>query len=187
MMVQELLARATHSLKVSIAGMISKSIVRSAYNAEKSSKPLLKIEAFADEAIEDVDYFQHYGFASSCPEDSEAIVIFIGGDRSHPAVIATGNNKHRPVLGSDEVAIYHRNGSIIRINNNGITISSKDKEGKALPVTVNCSQLEVSGDLKVKGNISFGSANTNLEDFKTKYNTHIHEAGKPPPQENFKV
>lgn len=48
------------------------------------------------EVIDKVTRLGEYGFYSCPPEGSEALVVFLGGRRSMPVVIATGHRADRP-------------------------------------------------------------------------------------------
>lgn len=67
----------------------------------------LKLVTLADEAREDVERFQEYGFTSVPEADAEAVVLYVGGNRAHPLVVATEDRRYRPTgLATGEVAIY---------------------------------------------------------------------------------
>ncbi len=87
----------------------------------------VQISLLEDEVIDDVERFQNYGFTSVPNEGSEATVVFVGADRSHPIVVVADDRRVRKKgLKPGEVAIYHKNGDFIHLKNgNCIDISTK--------------------------------------------------------------
>ncbi len=186
MNITDAIYRATQGLRLSITAMISKSIVRSASD-DKDNSQIFKVEAFSDEAIEDVESYGHYGFSSSVPVGSEAILICVGGDRSHPVVISTKNSKGKPKLELGEVAIYHPSGAVVKLKSGGIEIVSSNSETKEnLPITITASEVTISGTLKVKGDVTFEDG-VSLAGLREKYNAHSHDDKGLPPKESDKV
>lgn len=74
-----------------------------------------------------IERVQNYGFSSSPLADSEAIIVFPGGDRSAGVVVALDDRATRMSgLQAGEVAIYtHEGDSIVLGTNNEITITTK--------------------------------------------------------------
>ena len=101
-----------------------------------------------------------FGFTSNPPIGSDAVVIFIGGDRSNGVIIATGDQATRPKgLASGESMQYDAFGKYIYLKADG-TIEIQANGGDvnvldAANVTVNASVkvrlvtplLEVTGDI----------------------------------------
>lgn len=83
-----------------------------------------------------------FGFASGLPANADVIVVFIGGDRSNGAVVATGHQPSRPQnLAAGESMVYDLWGKQIYLTqNNGIVIDAKNT-----PVTINnASQVTIN-------------------------------------------
>lgn len=94
---------------------------------------MLQIRLSADEVRDNTPRLAEYGFTSHPPVGADAIVIFIGGDRSNGAVIATGHQASRlKSLQPGEVAIYDNLGQSVWLTRNGIVI-----DGNGLPLTIN--------------------------------------------------
>jgi len=80
----------------------------------------LQMTVLAGEEVDDAERFQEYGFTSVPIEGAEAVIVFPNGDRSHPLVVAVDDRRYRPVgLERGEVAIYHKDGAIIKLNKDG--------------------------------------------------------------------
>ncbi len=84
------------------------------------------------ETIDKLPSLLNYGLAHNPPAETDAIVLFIAGDRSAGVVIATGNQTYRlKSLAPGEVALYDDQGQKITLKRGGIEI-----DGGGLPVTV---------------------------------------------------
>lgn len=92
------------------------------------------INIMQDEVKEGVERFQNYGF-SSVPmkpqgkKFTEAIVAFLGGNRSHGVVIATDDRRFRPKnLKEGESVQYDDQGQQIHLSRDGIRVKGGDKK-----------------------------------------------------------
>lgn len=75
---------------------------------------------------------QQYGFASNPPLGTDAVMVFIGGDRSNGVIIATGNQQYRlKGLASGDAALYDSRGQSVWLTAAGIVVN-----GAGLPVTI---------------------------------------------------
>ncbi|CCD30345.1 Putative Phage baseplate assembly protein V [Candidatus Glomeribacter gigasporarum BEG34] len=88
-----------------------------------------------------------YGFASMPPVGSDAVVVFIGGDRSNGVIIATGHQASRlNHLKAGEAALYDDLGQRVILTRHGIVI-----EGAGLPVTLrNTPEVTLKASAKVR-------------------------------------
>ena len=67
----------------------------------------LQLGALASETLDGVERFQEYGFTSHPHKDAEAILLALGGMRSHSVVIAVDDRRYRLTeLERGEVALY---------------------------------------------------------------------------------
>jgi phage baseplate assembly protein V len=109
---------------------------------ESGGLELLQIKLGGDEVRDDTPRFAECGFASVPLAGARAIAIFIGGDRSNGAVIATDDPRYRPRgMKPGESALYDDQGQIIYITRAGIVI-----KGATFPITIeNCPQVKVIG------------------------------------------
>ncbi|GAN95341.1 bacteriophage related protein [Komagataeibacter europaeus NBRC 3261] len=88
---------------------------------ETPSTPTVQVALAAGEIRGDVPLMQQYGLASRPVPGSDAIVIFVGGDRTRGIAIATGDQRGRPTdLQPGEVCLYHpQTGSRIWLKEDG--------------------------------------------------------------------
>ena len=74
---------------------------------EAGGAQFLAVKLMAGEDHPQVPVMQHFGLASAPLTGSEALIIFLGGDRSNGVVVATDDPRYRPLhLEPGEIAIY---------------------------------------------------------------------------------
>lgn len=84
----------------------------------------LQLGVLAGETIDGVERFQEYGLTSHPHEGAEAIVLFIGGDRSHGVVVALDDRRYRLSLEKGEVALYDDQGQVVHLKREGVLVES---------------------------------------------------------------
>lgn len=92
----------------------------------------VRAEALEDDAKDDCERWQDYGFASR-PGEGQGLVLNAGG---HTIVLRMDRIADRPQLAVDEVTIWHRSGSRVTL-----------KAGQL--VQVDCAELVVNASTKV--------------------------------------
>lgn len=111
----------------------------------------LQIGVLSNETA-DVQRFQEYGFTSVPKDGAEAIVLAIGGVRSHGVVIATDDGRYRVKnLAPGEVALYTDEGDTIifkRGKEIDITSGGKVKVNAADEVDVTAPMVKISASSK---------------------------------------
>jgi phage baseplate assembly protein V len=81
---------------------------------------LVKITGLADEEQSNLERIQDYGITSNPPVGSEAVVLYVGGNKDHGVVIKTDSGEFRiQPLESGEVCIYSQHGQKILLDENG--------------------------------------------------------------------
>lgn len=124
-----------------------------------------------------------FGFASMPPNGTDAIVVFIGGDRSNGAIIATNHQASRPKnLNPGEAMLYDQWGKYIKLTESGgIVIEAKGADvtvNDAANVTINASTGVTMNTpfLKVTGDIidNSGTNQHSLAQMRSIYNSHTH-------------
>ncbi|MEO6217769.1 MAG: phage baseplate assembly protein V [Sphingomonas sp.] len=114
----------------------------------------LQVELLSDETQESVEHFQPYGFAAHPKAGAEAIMLAVGGLRSHGLVINVADRRYRLTgLQEGEVAIHDDQGQKVLLGRDGITIHGKtltfESEGDIA--------FTADGDVtfETEGNVSF--------------------------------
>lgn len=93
--------------------MVGKAIITAVKDDDKLQ--VLQVSLMKDELKGDVERIQEYGFTSHPPNDSEAVVVCVGGDRSNMLVIATDSSTYRLKLEKGEAALYDNKGQYIKL------------------------------------------------------------------------
>lgn len=170
-------------LRRAINNLVGRAVVRMVDDNAKMQA--LQIEVLKGEVRDLVQRFQNYGFTSNPPVGAEALAVFIGGDRSHPIVVAVDDRRFRKKgLATGEVAVYTRFGDSILLKTDGtieITASST--------VKLTAPDIEIDGDLHVTGNVQVdgdveadgmvSDAQGSLMEMRGVYNSHIHIIPSP--------
>lgn len=107
------------------------------------------------ETFDDIPRLSEYGFNSMPPEESDAVLIFAGGNRRDGVIIATGNQTYRMRnLKPGEVSISDNLGQSVYLTQGGIII-----DGAGLPVlihntpsvTLDTPTVHATGDVVIDG------------------------------------
>lgn len=106
-------------------------------------------QLLADETQDDMEHLQQYGYASHPLPGAEAVVVFMGGNRDHGMVIATGDRRYGVKLVAGEVALYDNLGHVIHLKRDGISI---DGAGHQITLT-NTPLVRLESSLDVTGEI----------------------------------
>ena len=111
-----------------------------------------QVRAMAPEQIDNVAVLQLYGLASHAMVGSDAMALFVSGDRSNAVIVATNNQAARMRnLKSGEVALYTDEGdSVLLSRGRIISITCGTK------VHIDCPLVEMTGDLHVTGEVVRG-------------------------------
>jgi len=133
-----------------------------------------------------------FGFTSRPPVDSDAVLVFLGGDRTNGVVVATGHQASRPTgLAEGESMVYDLFGKFIHFTEDGgilieangspvtvsdatvVTINAAEKVRMATPL------LEVTGDIKAGGNVT--DAVRSMAADRLIFNGHTNGSGTTTP------
>lgn len=94
---------------------------------------MLQVQLSDREVRDNTPRVAEYGFASMPLPGCQALVVFVGGDRSNAAIVGTNDETHRMKnLQPGEVAIYDDQGQSVYITRSGIVI---DGAGKTISIT----------------------------------------------------
>ena len=95
---------------------------------------VLQMETLADD-VDETEHMEPYGFTSHPPAGSEGVVLHLGGDRGHPVALNVGSRGTRVTeLESGEVAVYHQNGTTLRLSNDE-SVSLETPQGATVTIT----------------------------------------------------
>ena len=164
--------------------------------ADDGAVQILQLQLSAKE-LPNLRRLAEFGFASRPPAGSDAIAVFVAGDRNNGVVIATGNQTFRLKLENDGEAALHdafgksiwlkkTGGIVIEANGQDVTVNGAANVvvNAATKVTLNTPLVEMSGNLKVDGNIeaggniladgSIGDSVRSIEADRAIFDTHTH-------------
>lgn len=116
-----------------------------------------------DREIIDMPRIMEYGFSSMPKVGCQAVVIFVGGERSNGVILGTNDERARLAgLQPGEVALYDDQGQSVWIKRGGIVIECAGK-----PLTINdCPSIKHDGveigKLHVHGGVQSGGSKTSV-------------------------
>jgi phage baseplate assembly protein V len=85
----------------------------------------LQIKMRGDEAKENIEHFEPYGFTSKPHAGSEAITLFFNGDRSHGVAVVVADRRYRlKVLADGEVALHDDQGQKVHLKRDRVLIET---------------------------------------------------------------
>ena len=122
---------------------------------------VVQVKLSADEIKDGTPRLAEYGFQSNPPVGSDAIVLFLAGERTNGVVIACGNQTYRLTgLATGEVAISDNRGQKVYLSAAGICI---DGGGLPMQITnapsllIDVATVQMTGALTVDGSINSGT------------------------------
>lgn len=143
---------------VNVYWMIVRALGRGRLTAVDDSGPVQSVQAqlSQSELRDGTPRVAEYGFHSNPPAGADAVLVFLGGDRTQGVVIACGHQKYRMTgLASGEVALADDLGQTVYLTRTGIVV-----KGAGLPmlitdtpqITLDTPLTHIKGDLNVDGN-----------------------------------
>lgn len=153
-------------LKRRVRLMVARGVVKWVDDAAGLQR--VQLALLAGELVDGAEHVQHYGLTSRPFADATAAVVFVGGSRSYPLVIAVDDRRYRlKPLAEGEVALYTDEGDKIHLKRNGNIEVTASTKFKVIAPTV-----ELSGNLVVAGSVADGAGT--MQEMRDTYNTHTH-------------
>lgn len=150
--------------------LVSRGVVTRTDDAPKMQT--IQLALLEDEVQEGAERFQQYGFTARPHVGAEALTVFVGGDRSHPVVLAVDDRRYRVTgLKSGEVCIYTDEGDRILLGRERrisvttlhLTVNAEDITANAsAKITCNTPETELTGHLTVRQGITWGGVANGL-------------------------
>jgi phage baseplate assembly protein V len=112
----------------------------------------LRLSVGYQEIMDKKPLLQQYGFSSVPPDGSDALAIFLSGDRSNGVVVGTNDQKSRPTgRAPGAVTLYDASGNSVALSKeHGIVVTGNGNQ----PITVNSAGQPIA--------INAGAANVNV-------------------------
>ncbi|WP_207458660.1 phage baseplate assembly protein V [Azospirillum sp. SYSU D00513] len=150
-------------------------LARAVLTAVSSGKmQVVQVNILAGETKDGVEHFEPYGWTSHPLPGAEAVVGFVGGDRSHGMAVVIADRRHRPSdLKPGEVCVHDDLKQEVRLTREGIVI-----KGAGLPITIEDTPkvrmetplLEVTGEVRDRCD----SDGRTMAEMREVYNGHTH-------------
>jgi phage baseplate assembly protein V len=129
----------------------------------------LQVSLLADQTADDVEHFQPYGFTSSPPAGSEAVVVSIGGNTDHLiAVVVTDRSSRLAGLLTKDSAIY---------TDDGNKVHCKSADGSIAAVPSSSGLVHLGADAGAEFVALADKVLTELQSIKSDFDAHTHAAG----------
>lgn len=142
--------RLLEPLRNRVAGMVARAAVSLVDDSKKMQE--LQLQLFAGEVISGAERVQNYGFTAkpfppSGTEAAEAVVLFVGGGRDHPLVVAVDDRRHRPKnLVDGEGMLYDDQGARVHLQRAQLFLTHPTK----IRLEVGASSIEIeSGKITI--------------------------------------
>lgn len=158
------------------------SVVNDAYARQN-----LQLRLQSDEVADEVERFQNYGHYS-VPKAGEAIVVSVGGKRSHLVAVVVDDKSVRPagLIAGDSV-LYHLEGHQLLLTKEGEAILSCKKftietdilDCSAQQITFDSPQTTFAGDVAILGTST--ATDHKSGGISAKDHDHEQRVGKPVP------
>ncbi|WP_088147067.1 phage baseplate assembly protein V [Achromobacter denitrificans] len=127
----------------------------------------LQVRLTAAEVKGDVEHFEPYGWSSHPHPGAEAVVAFVGGDRSHGVALCVADRRYRLVgLEQGEVAIFSdegdsvvlKRGRIVEVTTETFRLNASRCELNAPEgILLNTTRVSASGDIESDGDVVAGA------------------------------
>jgi len=136
-------------LRRRLDNMVARAVVRLV--SDSTTLQSLQVGLLSEETREACERFQEYGFSSVPFPGAEAVVVFPGGYRDHPLVIAVDHREHRKTgMTAGEVALYTDEGDCVRLQRGRIVqVLAGTKVRVESPILECTGVVDVAGVIKV--------------------------------------
>lgn len=166
---------------------------------DRAKTQIVQASMFADETRDKMERMAEYGFTSVPLPGSQAVAVFVGGERGHGIVIATGDTRYRlKGLAGGEVALYTdegdkiilKRGKMIEVTTDTLLVKAATKVRFETPLVENTGAEHTTGNITSDADITAAAnmaavnmtASANVKDGSGKsmaadravYNGHSH-------------
>lgn len=151
------------------ANMLARAILRRL--VDTGSRQAAQLEVTKGELVDDVPRIQNYGLTGVPPvQGTDAIVVFLGGDREQGIIIAMENKQYRLAsLEAGEVALYDDLGNMVKLGRSKLEVVAVTEVDiiaptvsvKATQVNIEAERTDIAGQLFNNG-VNVGSTHRHL-------------------------
>lgn len=202
------LRRLLRPLEERIKGLVARGTVHKV--GDGGLAQVVQVELLRGELLDGVEVWWPYGLTAHplVGPDVEALVVFVGADRSHAVCLGVMDRRHRPKLPEGASALHDHTGQFVRVDPDGdVHVSAHQRHLVTAPQTevsgnhqvgVNAQvggSLQVGGSATVGGQVqaaglttegdvaaggSLSDATGTMAQIRQIYNSHTHPGGGPP-------
>ena len=145
-----------------VANLLSRGVVT--FSDASKKQQILQISLLAEEAKDNIEHFEPFGYTSRPLPGSEVLAAFIEGDRSHGIVIMATDRRYRVInLNPGENALFNAYGMTVQLAETGIQVN-----GGGQPISITNAPAVNLTDCNI--NITGGDVNADGISLKQ----HIH-------------
>jgi phage baseplate assembly protein V len=166
------------SLQAKLANLVVRGFV--SLLSDATGVQVVQLQLRKDETASDVEHPQEFGFTSNCPDGSEALALFLMGDRDHGvSLIQFHRTKRKKDLAQGETAVYNDHGCSVHLKTGStITITAATK------LELISALMTITGNLTVVGDVSDSNPTTpTMAEMRAVYNSHKHGTSAVPTQQ----
>lgn len=136
--------RLISGVKTKIFLLVGRGIVKAIKASEGTQ--LVQVVALEGETITDIERAEEYGFTAVPQTDSEAVAVFLNGNREQGIVLCISDRRYRPKdLKPGEVCVYDKNGTKILLDETGNLKITAAKNIDLTDVNGNAVSLSTTG------------------------------------------
>ncbi|WP_341899333.1 phage baseplate assembly protein V [Ferrovibrio terrae] len=144
----------------------------------------LQVVVMNDELHDNVERFQNYGLSSVPAGGSQALIVAIGGSRSHLVAVAVDDQDSRPKnLKGGEVMLYDRLGNYVHFKDDGTFEMKAVTAGKIIApegLLIDAPWMRCTGDIQDK----ITSGGKTMSQMRGIFDGHDHKENGPPANTN---
>lgn len=135
----------TRPIRRRVAVMVNRAVVSLVHDAHKMQE--LQLKVLAEETIDGVEHFQPFGHTAHPVKGAEAVLLAVGGDRSHSIAVVVDDRRYRPKnLKEGESQTYNAYGEYVYLREDGtLVLNARSKvEVNAPEVEANCETAQIN-------------------------------------------
>lgn len=131
--------RMLEPIKRKIMLLVGRCVLAAIKNSGKTQ--VIQVTGLKGETITDIERYQEYGLETYPKTNSEALILFLNGNREQGVTICIHDRRYRPTdLSEGDVCIYDYRGQRITLNSSGIKMLAGDSsfvKGETLQTNLN--------------------------------------------------
>lgn len=172
------------SIQAKLANLIVRGFV--SLLSDSSGVQVVQLQLRKDETASDVEHPQEFGFSSNCPAGSEALAMFLMGDRDHGvSLLQFHRTKRKKDLLQGESAVYNDHGCTIHLKSGAIVQLTAATQFEFISALLSLTgNLTTGGNITSQGNVtavgevSDSNATTpTMAQMRALFNDHKHSSG----------